>query len=598
MTNKVVNIMFLDYLDQYRNKSFEEVACNDLDLLAFSLLSYLSISSNNFFEDRNFNDVLDDMNTRKEEVYASLFPYREKDIDHFLTLLHGTRYSCVHIIAFIEENDLDNEEQFSATVFKIPNKTCIIAYRGTDASFIGWKEDCKLSLSKPISSQIEACAFLEEIAAHTNEPLQICGHSKGGNLAIFAASFASDDTQFRISDVVNFDGPGISSFISDSDSYKKIANNIRVYIPKASIVGLLFQQPPDVRIIDSTGAPIAQHSPFLWMTKDDSLCFSPQITASAHIVSEGIQGLIKNLTETQKENFIEVLYRIAISTDASSFTELFDKWNLKTLKSLCKVVIHMDRESSKLIFYILKLYWQSLTAAIVKAPRYSETAVAAMGPQPQLILASASPRRKQLLHDAGFKPIVMPSNVDENAKSSLLPYRLAKYLASQKAYACLNMIKENYDAYDPTIQIRQDNFVIIAADTIVALEKEVFGKPKDANDAKRMLKQLSGNTHRVITGVCIINSKGVKSCFADITRVTFHELNDKDIETYIASGEPFDKAGAYGIQGLASVFVEKILGSYSNVVGLPTEKCRKVLAGYGISPNVTIIDNTERQNQL
>lgn len=562
--------MFLDYLKTYGSKTFDECPCNDLDLLACALFSYIDISKNSFFESRSIYDILHSIYGKVDEV----FPYRQKDIDRFLKLLNCKRFGEIKIIAFKKESSEEREEQFCACAFLIPNKTCIIAFRGTDSSFFGWKEDCNLALSKPIPSQIEACAFLEEIAIRTTESIQVCGHSKGGNLAIFAASFSSSSTQKCITDVVNFDGPGLSSTIKASIGYSRIKNRIRTYIPRASIVGLLFSQAPDVRIIDAVGPFIGQHSPFLWKTYKDSLCFSGNFSQSAHIASEGIQGIIENLTEKQKAQFIEVLYNIAKSTDCTNFQEMLNTWSLKTLKSLTSAVVNGDKESSELIFHVLKVYWKNATKALMKPKRYSKNSLPIMGPKPKLILASASARRKQILKDAGFDFDIVPSRIEELAPCGILPYKLAKNLATQKAHAVLEQIAQ---------QQGLTNCVILGADTIVALNKQVFGKPKNAEEAAWMLNKLSSETHRVITGVCIINAQGKQTQFAEITRVTFRDLDAQEIQDYIASGEPFDKAGAYGIQGLASVFVEKILGDYSNVVGLPIKRVKSALIPFGVS---------------
>ena len=117
---------------------------------------------------------------------------------------------------------------------------------------------------------------------------------------------------------------------------------------------------------------------------------------------------------------------------------------------------------------------------------------------------------------------------------------------------------------------------ILACDTIVVLGQQVFGKPQNADEARAMLHQLSGNTHKVISGVCIL-SEGHQQSFADITEVTFHQLSDEQIDAYIATGEPFDKAGAYGIQGAAGEFVSELSGNYENVVGLPLQRCLDAL---------------------
>jgi septum formation protein len=181
-----------------------------------------------------------------------------------------------------------------------------------------------------------------------------------------------------------------------------------------------------------------------------------------------------------------------------------------------------------------------------------------------LVLASASPRRHELLRNAGISFVAYPTNIPEQPQPGEGPRDYAERLAREKALAAFNQ--------------RSDSLVL-GADTIVIVDGEILGKPRDAADAKRMLRLLSGRTHQVITGVCLIGpspetrNQKPETVFEDVrsetTQVTMNSLTEKDIHNYIASGEPMDKAGAYAIQGIASRWIPRIDGDYFNVVGLP-----------------------------
>jgi septum formation protein len=170
-----------------------------------------------------------------------------------------------------------------------------------------------------------------------------------------------------------------------------------------------------------------------------------------------------------------------------------------------------------------------------------------------IVLASGSPRRGEILTKAGI-PFVreVPSSIDETPAAGELPRDYVVRLAREKA--------ESIEAGEGRI--------VLGADTTVVIEDTILGKPSSPSDAARMLRLLSGRSHEVITGVCLRSVRG-QVADAAITRVWFAALSDADIESYVASGEPMDKAGAYGIQGLASKFVERIEGCYFNVMGLP-----------------------------
>lgn len=178
-----------------------------------------------------------------------------------------------------------------------------------------------------------------------------------------------------------------------------------------------------------------------------------------------------------------------------------------------------------------------------------------------LILASASPRRRELLALSGYDFKVIPSNCDESVKGWLTVEALVEELARLKA----EDVAKNHSGD-----------VVIGSDTVVAIDGEVLGKPKDENDAKRMLRRLSGRVHTVSTGVAILSQKGAE-VFSQTAKVEFYELSEQEIEAYVASKECMDKAGAYGIQGLGALLVKGIDGDFYTVMGLPVAAlCRRL----------------------
>jgi septum formation protein len=185
--------------------------------------------------------------------------------------------------------------------------------------------------------------------------------------------------------------------------------------------------------------------------------------------------------------------------------------------------------------------------------------------KPKIILASGSPRRKQIMELAGIPCEVIVSNADETIEGE--PDEQVKELALRKARAVKSGIKEER--------------VILAADTLVYIDGKVLGKPESAEEAFSMLRRLSGRSHVVYTGVAICGEEEL--VFVDAARVFFRPLSDEEIHAYIGTGEPFDKAGAYGVQERGSVLVERIEGDFYTVVGLPISKVVCALAGMGYS---------------
>jgi septum formation protein len=183
-----------------------------------------------------------------------------------------------------------------------------------------------------------------------------------------------------------------------------------------------------------------------------------------------------------------------------------------------------------------------------------------------LVLASASPRRQELLRNAGITFEVQPAHIPEDPLPGEAARDCAERLAREKALA---------------VARQRPNDIVLGADTVVVVDGRLLGKPSDAADAARMLRMLSGREHQVITGVCLV-ARSEASVASETTTVTVSEIADKEIADYIVSGEPMDKAGAYAIQGIASRWIPRIEGDYSNVVGLPVALVWRMLQQAGM----------------
>ena len=189
----------------------------------------------------------------------------------------------------------------------------------------------------------------------------------------------------------------------------------------------------------------------------------------------------------------------------------------------------------------------------------------------RIILASSSPRRLEILEKHGIEPVVLPQDTDEHLTDGIGMTEAVEELASRKARACYNAVKD-----DP----QYDGHIIIGADTIV-WKDEIMGKPVDADDAFRMLDKIRGTFHYVVTGICLIDkSSGSETVLSDVTTVHCVNYSDEDIRNYISQTEPYDKAGSYAIQGYFGRYIDHIDGDYENVVGLPFYRIERALKPY------------------
>lgn len=190
-----------------------------------------------------------------------------------------------------------------------------------------------------------------------------------------------------------------------------------------------------------------------------------------------------------------------------------------------------------------------------------------------IVLASRSPRRRRLLKLLGVRFTVRPAAIPETPRRGETPEAHAERLAREKALAAASALP----------RARRARALVLGADTVVALGRTIYGKPRDARDARRILRALSGRTHRVVTGVAVWRgTDGRLASGRSVTRVTFARLTAAAIDRYVATGEPMDAAGAYAIQGCAGAFIPRIEGSYSNVVGLPLDLAASLLSEAGL----------------
>ena len=202
----------------------------------------------------------------------------------------------------------------------------------------------------------------------------------------------------------------------------------------------------------------------------------------------------------------------------------------------------------------------------------------------QMILASASPRRKELLEQIGAEFVICPAKGEEvitETDPSAVVMELSRQKAEEVSYGVLIYNEQHADLATP------QDILVIGADTVVAYENQILGKPKDEEDARRMLTMLSGKTHSVYTGVTFVfidkEGRTGEHCFFEKTDVCMYPLKEEEIDRYIQSGDPMDKAGSYGIQGRFAIHIKEIRGDYNNVVGLPVARLYQELQKLGVS---------------
>ena len=256
------------------------------------------------------------------ESRDSSFPLRR---DAFSGMADSVRFGECRMHHFIAVTDEASSMQFSAMCVDLPDGTMCVAFRGTDNTIVGWREDFDMAYRTWVPGQEAAGYYLAQAAAATDRPLRLVGHSKGGNLAVYAASVAQPAVQDRIGSIWSYDGPGMNRQISSTEGYRRIRNKICSYIPQSSVIGLLMDYYTPYTVVRSTAAGLSQHDPMTWQVYGPKFEEMESIDRKAEIVCETLHEWLQNSTPEQRGAFVDTLFRMADTTNATKMSEILNE---------------------------------------------------------------------------------------------------------------------------------------------------------------------------------------------------------------------------------------------------------------------------------
>lgn len=243
-------------------------------------------------------------------------------------LVANPRFGGMRLANYVEELDEIREKQFSAMTCRLPGGVTYLSFRGTDNTLVGWKEDFNLAFERELPSQRAAREYLERVASRTRGPLYLGGHSKGGNLALYAAMTCSGKVARRIKAAFSHDGPGFTPEMMSSPTWEARAHLIRKTIPNQSLVGLVFDQQDDYTVVISTETGIMQHDPFSWEVEGTTFKIADRLSFSARHVEKGLNDWLAGLSRAEREQFVETLFAIFAAGGESTFAALTENWTV------------------------------------------------------------------------------------------------------------------------------------------------------------------------------------------------------------------------------------------------------------------------------
>ena len=326
-----------DYLAWRGDLSFAQDPFNPVDALIFCQLSYLPFD--NIIPPPGGNAGISiaaaaEIFSQKHKKKALDGYIQFKDDPELLQTLGGSnRFKDCMLHSFVNNIDEAQEKQFCALCINNGEATGI-AYRGTDVSLVGWKEDLNMSFIDVIPSQREAVSYLETIAHNTTGPLLVGGHSKGGNLAVYAASSAAHSIQKRIKRIYTLDAPGFDRRMIASEGYQKIKELIISYIPQSSVIGLLFEHGEDSTVIQSSQTGLLQHDLYSWELRYNDMVKLETLDQGSRFADKTLKGWINSMDTEHRQQFVEALFAILSATQAKSLLDLGSDWFNAAVKML------------------------------------------------------------------------------------------------------------------------------------------------------------------------------------------------------------------------------------------------------------------------
>ncbi len=348
-----------DYLEWRGDLTLDQSEFNEIDALILSILAYLDYSSVKENEAPSFSDVVDRINDMPDELKLngpSIIMRSVVELANAASML--PRFKDMGVFRFLSMTDEEKEIQFAAVTFLLPDKTAFLSFRGTDNTLVGWKEDFNMCFTDEIPSQIEAAKYAAAVAKDLPMSLRLGGHSKGGNLAIWAATHLSVEQQERILTVYNNDGPGFSEKFINCEMYRNIRSKIRSFVPESSIVGVLMEH-DKYKTIRSSNPLVLQHDPFSWVVLGTHFVYDDARSFSGRRFEKAINTWILSMSAKEREELVENVYDILVSSNAKTIDDI-DKAKLKSFLCMHRTFREMGiKKQTQLMLSLSKVLFNS-----------------------------------------------------------------------------------------------------------------------------------------------------------------------------------------------------------------------------------------------
>ena len=336
-------------------KTFDQCPFSSVDSLVLSSIAYIHFPRS-MQELEGFQGIrLQELYRAEyfEEMFVNIPMFSEDTKTLFCAMAASPRFRDIRIKAYTEQYDLLTEKQFSAVTFQINPQLCYVAFRGTDGTLVGWKEDFNMAFQSPIPSQEEAVRYIEKTAIYCPGRLYVGGHSKGGNLAVYASAMCRENVQSRIERIFSHDGPGFLESTLQSTEFKNISERIEKTLPQSSIIGMLLEHQESFHIVKSNKAGLLQHDPFTWFVEDHDFIYGEKLTLDAAYADRTLTDWLHKLSEDDRERFVDSLYGVLTTNNLANLEELRSNWQT-VIPATLHAATQLDGDTKKFLLHTLK----------------------------------------------------------------------------------------------------------------------------------------------------------------------------------------------------------------------------------------------------
>lgn len=354
-----MNTIF-DYIEWRGDINMTHDPINDVDILILCRLSYIPF-------DNVVPSSIDEGSVQIKEAAIKVLELENNGLKQFRkeedkklleALIDSERFKHIPLYYYVDIFSEESEEQFSAITMMLEDGSIAVIYRGTDGTLVGWKEDFNMSFSPEVPAQQDAITYFTQVAdCFPEKKLRLAGHSKGGNLAMYAATFCRLDIQKRIIAVRNLDGPGFNEHQASKEDFSRISDVTLTYLPESSVIGMLLEHMEKSVIVSSQKIGLFQHNTYLWEIRRSGFVKKEELSNSSRMIDKTLKNWLNNLSSKQREQMVDGLFQILSSTDGKTLRDL---WNGKNVISILSAFMKMDEDTKSNIETVMKLFQISL----------------------------------------------------------------------------------------------------------------------------------------------------------------------------------------------------------------------------------------------